>query len=549
MDRRLIKALVTALVPVTLLGISLNVAANRKTETAAPKAADHTLTITISSYAEAHAWTAGTDIFGFIKTAGGKYLVIDCEENGEHYGTLELTRYGENSGMYISPLLGGGPNWNMDMSDDPDPVLTLKCADTFCCQRITFTYSGAQLTYKGTACPSGEAITFADGIKTADFPIANTGSTDETMAITIIEILFADAPLASGLAIATDPVGINTAKTGDIVQMTALLTPVTASYAVAWETSDATLAKIDAAGRLTMLKVGTVQVRARTTDGSDILSEPLSITIEEAAATDIVTWTMETIMSEEGLTANEAVTLIPLENLFTATFAKGTGSKDPTFSNGEVTMSQNNTLTIAPAYSGLTDISVTLAFTTSTGFSAGKLVHGDDDGPAVAGLPVPLTGSSLIYRSSGRGTAAVKKITITFQASYLTIASAWRDHYLHLNDYPRQAEEDPGWCRDAEHGYYQKAKAALLRKDEQHPYLTSRVLQEEAELSAAKERYEAWGRANGDGMPYLDETKTLRTGQTLKTGSLFLAFGIAVTFFTYAVSGLIILKKKRQTEC
>ena len=127
-------------------------------------------------------------------------------------------------------------------------------------------------------------------------------------------------------------------------------------------------------------------------------------------------------------------------------------------------------------------------------------------------------------------------------------AETFAQKYLHMRDYDPELHvgvEGSGYCKDS-HNYYLTAKAA-------YNDLSSEEQAEFANLSDAKARYEAWGRAKNDSDPYdgYDDVHTPISGKIFLNGD---STGASTTFIIIAVSlvgvaaigGYFLFKKKKQ---
>ena len=111
---------------------------------------------------------------------------------------------------------------------------------------------------------------------------------------------------------------------------------------------------------------------------------------------------------------------------------------------------------------------------------------------------------------------------------------------LHMNDY----NENLGYCKDNEHGYYLSAKIAFnTLTDEQKV-----AFKENAEFNNERARYEAWAFANGDAHPY-DGNNSISASNVLfpvvaKESSVLIIVIVAITLVG-ASTALLIIKKRR----
>ena len=111
---------------------------------------------------------------------------------------------------------------------------------------------------------------------------------------------------------------------------------------------------------------------------------------------------------------------------------------------------------------------------------------------------------------------------------------------LHMNDY----NENLGYCKDNEHGYYLSAKIAFNSLTDEQKV----AFRENAEFSNERARYEAWAFANGDAHPY-DGSNAISTSKVLfpvttKDSSVLFVVIVAITLVG-ASTALLMIKKRR----
>ena len=111
---------------------------------------------------------------------------------------------------------------------------------------------------------------------------------------------------------------------------------------------------------------------------------------------------------------------------------------------------------------------------------------------------------------------------------------------LHMNDY----NENLGYCKDNEHGYYLAAKLAFNALTEEQQV----AFRKNQEFTAERARYETWAAANGDANPY-DGNNEISSSNVLslmnaKESSIIIVIAIAITLIGTAGAVLMIKRRK-----
>lgn len=143
--------------------------------------------------------------------------------------------------------------------------------------------------------------------------------------------------------------------------------------------------------------------------------------------------------------------------------------------------------------------------------------------------------------TSINGVTTILRYSAAANAADIEIVENFIESALHMSDY----NENLGYCKDNEHGYYLAAKSAFnaLTAEQKEAF------KENAQFATARARYEAWAAFNNDANPYdgnLSLSSPNTTANTVqKNNTLIIVIAIISVTLACSTSIFIVIKKRR----
>ena len=282
-------------------------------------------------------------------------------------------------------------------------------------------------------------------------------------------------------------------------------------YTVEWSSSDASVMSVDNSGNVEVKAIGASTITASLVKDSVVAKKSSVVMTVTGTLTADEAVTLATSLGS-GVTSAYKVTVVGVISTVT-----GGGTKDT-----------NNFVWLSGA-------SATKAFEIYFGYVA---VAGWSEF-AVTGNEVSAYGYLMNFKGTTMEMTSPSNLTV-IRTVYEIEADEFVADYMHLTDYT----EELGYCKDEEHGYYAKAKAAFNGlSSEARSLLTS-----ESKYEAAMARLNAWAAANGD---VIDSSNTLVEGanyNSIETSNNAYIIIIAIASFSVLSFGLALALRKKRTK-